>query len=271
MWWEFLNRSAVYKRLCEKIQKIHRLREDGSLIPSHGNLQLLDDAVSKGYYAVPDPALAVPEYDAEFYMLHKYYPHFGDTFINRDFTVIWNRITSFQQNERPDFVKWESERIGESFGFARMKSQAPSSQKLIELGSERAFPLQIKIDEDRFPLGDMGTYLCYIDFKADAEQILDDFKNFLNLNHRNFHSPIRPQFLSRVPDNSKTDNLWRYLKVFDAREQNISDHLIAQGLFEYSEEESFSEEAIKRVRREYNAAKNVIWNIEHGIFPKVSR
>ena len=76
---------------------------------------------------------------------------------------------------------------------------------------------------------------------------------------------------SRVPNNARIDNLWRYLKVFDAKQQNINDHLIAQGLFEYSKEESYSQESLNRVRRELAAANNVIWNIEHGIFPKVTR
>lgn len=271
LWWEYLNRSDVYKELCEKIRMINRLRKAGSLIPKEGNLQLIDDAVSKGYYAVTDAAMAGPEYDSEFYMLHKYYPHFGDVFVEVDFENIWDRIIRFQRNERPDFIKWESERIGESFGFARLTSKTITGQRAIELGSERAYPLQIKLDEDRFPLGDMGAYLCYVDFKADAEQILDDFKNFINLNWKNFHTPIRPQFLSRVPNSANTENLWRYLKVLDARLQGIQDKFIAESLLAYAREDRDSPEALNQVQREYGAAKNVIWNVEHGIFPKVTR
>jgi len=271
LWWEYLIRSDVYKELCKKIRYIKKLRNDGSAVPAEGNLKLIDSAVTKGHYAVSDSLMAGPDYDSEFYMLHKYYPHFGDAFLYDDFEEVWQQILSFQQFERPDFIKWDSGSIGESFGFAKLKSKGSANEKFIELGSERAVPMHFQVDEDRFPLGDMGTYLCYIDFKADKEKLLHDFRNFLNMNWKNYNSPIKPRFLSRMPVDTQLDNLWRYLKVFDATKQNIDDQLIAQKLFRYTEEESYADEASTRVKREYNAAENVIWNIEHGLFPKVSK
>jgi hypothetical protein len=269
LWFEYLKRSDKYRSLCAKIQKIQQCKAENTDIPAEDNLDFINFVISKNMFATSEDAMPGCNFGPEIMMLFRYFPYFGDVFLNSKFDQAWGTINQFLRQQEKEKKNLESSRIGDSIGFARLLQKDDETEKSIVLGNVR---LDLETaDINRFPVeGTTGLFLCYVDFRADRMKLEADFKKLLDQNWH-LHKPIRPPFLFRTPNNTQYENLERYLKVFDAKEEGKKHWEIAKEIFNKSEDDSKDIDLIKKVGRENQCAENVISNLEQGIFPKVSK
>jgi hypothetical protein len=269
LWFEYLKRSDKYRSLCAKIQNILQCKAENTDIPAEDNLDFIDFVISNNMFATSEDAMPGCNFGPEIMMLFRYFPYFGDVFLNSKFDQAWGTISQFLRQQNKEKKNLESSLIGDSIGFARLLQKDNKTEKSIGLGNLR---LDLETaDINRFPVeGTTGLFLCYVDFRADKVKLEADFKKLLDQNwHR--HKPIRPPFLFRTLNNTQYENLKRYLKVFDAKKQGKKTLEIANEVFNYSVGSNTEPELIKEISREYYCAKNLISNLEHGIFPRVSK